>query len=46
MNYVNEEIVELTNNVKLKNYENFNLETNKLFWNTEKKNYYLMIPLK
>ena len=46
VNYVNEEIVELTNNVKLKNYENFNLETNKLFWNTEKKNYYLMIPLK
>ena len=37
VNYVNEEIVELTNNVKLKNYENFNLETNKLFWNTEKK---------
>jgi len=37
VNYVDEEIVELTNNVKLKNYENFNLETNKLFWNTKKK---------
>ena len=37
VNYVNEEIVELTNNVKLKNYENFILETDKLFWNTDKK---------
>ena len=37
INYINEEIVELTNNVKLKNYENFILETDKLFWNTEKK---------
>ena len=37
VNYVNEEIVDLTNNVKLKNYENFFLETDKLFWNTEKK---------
>ena len=35
IHYVNKDIIELTNNVQLKNYNGDLLKTNQLFWNIE-----------
>jgi len=38
IHYVNKDIIELTNNVQLKNYNGDLLKTNQLFWNIENNN--------
>ena len=38
IHYVNKDIIELTNNVQLKNYNGDILKTNQLFWNIENNN--------
>ena len=38
IHYVNKDIIELTNNVQLKNYNGDLLKTNQLFWNIETNN--------
>ena len=38
IHYVNKDIIELTNNVQLKNYSGDLLKTNQLFWNIENNN--------
>ena len=38
VHYVNKDIIELINNVQLKNYNGDLLKTNQLFWNIENNN--------
>ena len=38
IHYINKDIIELKNNVQLKNYKGDLLETNQLFWNIENNN--------